>query len=70
MQLVPNDFVSMEITFDDDVERAFLLGAFSTTVYDFEIMGEGILQVDVPLGDVSNFYNFVDETFKCFRHLV
>ena len=36
MKLIRNDYVSMEVQYDNDVERAFLLGAFSTTLYDFD----------------------------------
>ena len=49
MKLIRKDYISMEVQFDNEIERAFLLGAFSTTCYDFEIMKEGILpNIDSP----------------------
>lgn len=66
MQLVQKDYVSMEVQFDNDIERAFLLGAFSNTCYDFEIMKEGILQIDVPLEEVQDFHDFLGNVFNSF----
>ena len=66
MRLVQKDYVSMEVQFDNDIERAFLLGVFSTTLYDFEIMKEGILQIDVPLNGLEDFYSFLEITFNSF----
>lgn len=66
MRLVQKDYVSMEVQFDNDIERAFLLGAFSNTLYDFEIVEDGILQIDVPLGEVQDFYDFLGNVFNSF----
>lgn len=66
MRLVQKDYVSMEVQFDNDIERAFLLGAFSNTCYDFEIMKEGIIQVDVPLVELQDFYDFLATVFNSF----
>lgn len=66
MKLIHKDFVEMEVRFDNDIERAFLLGAFSNTCYDFEIMEEGILQIDVPLGEVQDFYDCLENVFNSF----
>lgn len=67
MKLIHKDYVSMEVQFDNDVERAFLLGAFSTTLYDFEIVEDDILQVDVPLNGLEDFYSFLEITFNNFN---
>lgn len=67
MKLIHKDYVSMKVQFDNDIEKAFLLGAFSLTLYDFEIMEDGILQVDVPLEDLDDFYSFLDIVFKNFN---
>ena len=67
MKLIHKDYVDMGVKFDNDIEKAFLLGAFSTTLYDFEIMEDGILQVDVPLEDLDDFYSFLDIIFKSFN---
>ena len=66
MKLIHKDYVEMKVQFDSDIERAFLLGAFSTTLYDFEIMEEGILQIDVPLEEVKDFYDFLENVFNSF----
>ena len=66
MKLIRKDYISMEVQFDNEIERAFLLGAFSTTCYDFEIMKEGILQVDVPLGELEDFYDFLANVLNSF----
>lgn len=66
MKLIHKDYISMEVQFDNDLERAFLLGAFSTTCYDFEVMKEGILQVDVPLEETQDFYDFLENVFNSF----
>lgn len=66
MKLIHKDFIEMKVQFDNDIERAFLLGAFSTTLYDFEIMEEGILQIDVPLEEVKDFYDFLENVFNSF----
>ena len=66
MKLIHKDYVSVEVQFDNDIERAFLLGAFSTTLYDFEIMKEGILQVDVPLEELQDFYDFFATVLNSF----
>ena len=70
MKLIHKDYVEMKVQFDSDIERAFLLGAFSTTLYDFEIMEEGILQIDVPLEDLDDFYSFLDITFTSFNKYI
>lgn len=66
MRLVQKDYVSMEVQFDNDIEKAFLLGAFSNTLYDFEIVEEGIIQVDVPLVELQDFYDFLATVFNSF----
>ena len=66
MKLIRKDYISMEVQFDNDIEKVFLLGAFSTTCYDFEIMKEGILQVDVPLEDLEDFYGFLATVINSF----
>ena len=66
MKFIHKDYISMEVQFCTDIERAFLLGAFSTTLYDFEIMKEGILQVDVPLEELQDFYDFLATVFNSF----
>ena len=66
MRLVHKDYVEMNVTFDNDIEKAFLLGAFSNTLYDFEIVEDGILQVDVPLEELQNFYDFLATVFNSF----
>ena len=66
MKLIHKDYVEMNVAFDNDIERAFLLGAFSTTLYDFEIMKEGILQVDVPLEELQDFHDFLATVFNSF----
>lgn len=66
MRLVQKDYVEMNVTFDNDIEKAFLLGAFSNTLYDFEIVEDGILQVDVPLEELQDFYDFLATVFNSF----
>ena len=66
MKLIHKDFVEMKVRFDNDIERAFLLGAFSNTLYDFEIVEDGILQVDVPLVELQDFYDFLATVFNSF----
>lgn len=66
MKLIHKDFVEMKVRFDNDIERAFLLGAFSNTCYDFEIMEDGILQIDVPLDETQDFYDFLGNVFNSF----
>lgn len=66
MRLIKKDFIVMEIAYNNDIEKAFLLGALSTTLYDFEIIKEGILGVDVPSDDLQNFYAFLSATFDAF----
>lgn len=70
MRLIHKKYVTMEVEFCNEVERAFLLGAFSTTLYDFEIVEEGILKVDVPAEEVSDFYEFLSNTFNAFEKYV
>lgn len=67
MRLVAKDYITMEIEFCNEVERAFLLGAFSTTLYDFEIVRDGVLKVDVPTEGLTDFYDFLKITFKNFE---
>ena len=66
MKLIHKDYVSMEVQFDNDIERAFLLGAFSSTLYDFEIIKDGILQIDVPLEELQDFHDFLATVFNSF----
>lgn len=66
MKLIHKNYVSMEVRFDNEVEKVFLLGAFSTTLYDFEVMKENILKIDVPLEEVQDFYDFLGNVFNSF----
>lgn len=68
MRLIKKDFVSMEVEFIGMEEKAFLLGAFSCTLYDFEIMKPNILQVDVPIDELDGFYDFLTHTFENYNH--
>lgn len=67
MRLIAKDFVSMEVEFVGNEEKAFLLGAFSCTLYDFEITKTNSLQIDVPIDELDDFYDFLTTTFNNYK---
>lgn len=67
MRLVDKDYITMTIEFCNEVERAFLIGSFSTTLYDFELAEDGILKVYVPTEGLTDFYDFLKATFQNFE---